>query len=482
MSRVTHVLLLGLLCVSGCSGGAAAGGALSPLSTDPAPSPTPATNTSARPVTPVTSARPTIAPVTASTMPAWAAQGSGELPHMADAFVDSIGINTHLHFDNNSPYNARYAQFAPLLEATGIRHIRDGLVDSQYQPYYDHLKELGAAGIHATLITSVGQSASLFQSFPSRVGSALEAYEAPNEYDDSGDPNWAADLTAFLPKLYAAVKSYGPTAGYPVIGPSLIAASDDAALGNQSAHFDYGNIHNYFSGFNPGTPGWGGPGFGSSYGSILYNMRSEAQVSAQKPIIATETGYCTEANTADAIPSNIQGRYVPRLFLEQFNNGIVRTFEYEFSDEGTGYFSACGLTTFGLTPKPAYYALSNVIHLLGDQGTSFTPIRLPYTLDGSTSNVMHTLLQKRNGTYYLALWIEQLGFDPNALQPIAIPPQNITVTLPDAPASAALSTLDDTGAMITAPLRFSGATMNLTLSDRVTILSFTMPGLPTTLH
>jgi hypothetical protein len=426
------------------------------------------------PTSPATGLPPTLA--------SWVTANSGEAPRIADAFVDTIGVNTHLHYDSNSPYNARYAQFEPLLIAMGIRHLRDGLTDTTYQAYYDRLNQLGLAGIHATLITRVGQSAALLQSYPSRVANAFEAYEGPNEYDTSGDPQWSTNLAAFMKTLYQAVKSDGATAGYPVIAPALTSAASQAALGNQSSNLDFGNMHNYFSGFNPGTPGWGSVFFGAGYGSIAYNIGAEEQVSGSKPIITTETGYCTESNTTGAVSPVIQGRYVPRMFLEQFNAGVKRTFEYEFADEGTGYYSFCGLTTFGLTPKPAYYALSNMIHLLRDQGPTFTPISLPYKLSGSTSNVAHTLLQKRNGVYYLALWIEQPSWDPNAMRQLTVAPQTVTLTLPSNPLVAAMSTLDDAGTMTTSVLPMVGSAASVSLSDRVTVISFALPGVPTTLH
>jgi hypothetical protein len=394
------------------------------------------------------------------------------MPHMADSFVDSIGINTHLD-DSSTPYEQLYSTFAPLLKSSGIRHLRDGLLDTTWQTYYANLNQLGLAGIHATLITSIGQTAALLQSYPARIPNSFEAYEGPNEYDNSGDPNWASKLQAFMPMLYTAVKSNASTSHFPVIGPSLISVSDEATLGNLSSSMDYGNIHDYFAGFNPGTPGWGSGGFGSDYGSILYNIGAEEQVSGTKPIIATETGYCTLPNTVGAVSTTIQGRYVPRLFMEQFNAGIARTFEYEFADDGASYFGSCGLTTSTFTPRPAYYALSSIIHLLSDPGPSFTTVPLVYTLTGQTANVHHLLLQSRNGAYWLALWIETESWNPNTETAITVPTQAVTVSLPITPLFATLSTLDDTGTMTTAHLTPS-AMVNLNLTDRVSILSLDM--------
>jgi hypothetical protein len=153
----------------------------------------------------------------------------------------------------------------------------------------------------------------------------------------------------------------------------------------------------------------------------------------------------------------------------------VRTFEYEFADEGSDYFGTCGLMNFDLTPKPAYNALSAVIHLLSDPGAAFTPVRLSYTLSGQTNNVHHLLLQKRDGTYYLALWIETPSWNANTDALIPVPAQSISVSLPAVPVLPEFSTLDDTGAMTTVPLVPVVNVLNVSLTDRVSVISVRIP-------
>src|ERR1700736_3740754 len=101
----------------------------------------------------------------------------------ADAFVDSVGINVHLHFADTT-----YGDFASVensLKALGVRHIRDGLIDTTWAPYYERLNVLGRLGIKSTLITSPNQGDTTLVGYPRRVPQSLEAYEAPNEYDKS---------------------------------------------------------------------------------------------------------------------------------------------------------------------------------------------------------------------------------------------------------------------------------------------------------
>lgn len=52
---------------------------------------------------------------------------------------------------------------------------------------------------------------------------------------------------------------------------------------------------------------------------------------------SSETGYNTasapRAGGARGISESAQGKYIPRLLLEQFRGGILHTFLYEFMDQ-----------------------------------------------------------------------------------------------------------------------------------------------------
>src|ERR1700744_1322219 len=99
----------------------------------------------------------------------------------SDKFVDSVGVNVHLSF-GGTLYYTNFSLVQTSLSALGVRHVRDGLIDTTWQGYYDRHNQLGLAGIHGDFITSPGQSVSLLQSYPSRMSSSFEAFEGPNEY------------------------------------------------------------------------------------------------------------------------------------------------------------------------------------------------------------------------------------------------------------------------------------------------------------
>jgi hypothetical protein len=117
--------------------------------------------------------------------------------------------------------------------------------------------------------------------------------------------------------------------------------------------------------------------------------------------------------------------------LEYFNAGIVRTFVYELMDEGTDLGDVqqhFGLVRFDGSKKPAYKALRNLIAILEDPGPSHTPGNLDYGLLGDTIGVHRTLLQKRDGRFYLVLWQEINSYDSESHQDISVDSRRITVS------------------------------------------------------
>jgi putative Ig domain-containing protein/IPT/TIG domain-containing protein len=381
----------------------------------------------------------------------------------ADSFVDSTGINIHLHF-TNTPYS-NFPAVKTALQNLGVRHIRDGLIDTTWTTYYDELNQLGQAGIKATLTTSIGQSSALLVSYPSRVASSFEAYEAPNEMDLSGNANWASNLNSFFGTLHSAVNSSSQVSQYPIVGPSLTQQSSYPLVGSSAPDFTDSNIHDYPGGHNPGTPGWGSGG----YGSIAWNIAQTTSAWLNKPVIATETGYVTDVNQTSGVPEDVAGKYMPRVFLEQWLNGIKRTYIYELLDVGPN----AGDNNYGLlhsdfSPKPAYTAVKNLLNLLSDPGPSFTPAGLDYTLSGNLTNVHHLLLQKRDGTSYLLLWVELPSYDVNTKQEISVAAQQVTVATGQAVRTNAY-TWDITGNMNTSTLGV-GQTQTIQVSDMVTVL------------
>lgn len=382
----------------------------------------------------------------------------------ADAFVDSVGINIHLH-NRDTPY-ANFLRVQQALQDLGVRHVRDGLIDTAWQEYYDRHNQLGKLGIKGIFISAPDQSEQLLLDYPRRMKDSFEAYEAPNEWDQKHDAHWAATLAASLERLNHIVKSKSLASRFPLIGPSLT-RSDSYAKLRGTCSFDYANLHDYFAGRNPGTPGWGSNG----YGSIPWNLSNVKTLCPGKSVITTETGYQTSTNLKHGIPEEVAAKYVPRIFLQQWLSNIRRTYLYELIDlpaRRSEADSSFGLLRSDFSPKPAYSALMNLMRLLADPGPAFVPQDFNFRLSGSLSDVHHLLLQKRDGTFYLALWVEEPGYDVDSEKTIPVPLHPVVLQA-DKDIRMVRHTFDKSGGMQAAALE-PGVSHDLEVSDSVTII------------
>ena len=236
-------------------------------------------------------------------------------------------------------------------------------------------------------------------------------------------------------------------------------------MASSAGSFDDANLHNYLGGRNPGTPGWGSGG----YGSIVWNLALTSGAWPGKPVITTETGYVNDLTQMNSVPEDVSGKYLPRVLLEQWMNGIKKTYIYELVDEGSGQpDNGYGLLHSDFSPKPAYNAIKNVLGLLADPGPAFQASGLDFTLSGNLANVQHVLLEKRDGTFYLAIWVEQPDYDVNAKQELSVPAQQVTVQTGQQ-MRINVHQLDASGNMQTSTLGV-GQTQTIEVTDLVMIL------------
>jgi hypothetical protein len=132
-----------------------------------------------------------------------------ETAMQAEAFVDSIGINTHLpeglgRYGTDAVITAR-------MKELGIRHIRDAIFALNERQYEDERRFLASTESNMEAITDcpkpLGYSpgsqtpSRLIHTFDKNIGNAIELMEAPNEPDLRGVPNWAPLLIACIRKL-----------------------------------------------------------------------------------------------------------------------------------------------------------------------------------------------------------------------------------------------------------------------------------------
>jgi len=383
----------------------------------------------------------------------------------ADQFVDSAGINVHLHY-TNTLYGTNFSLIQTSLQQLGVRHLRDGIALDSWRTYDNELNLLGQAGIKGIFIAGPNQTAAQIQTFQSLVPQSFEGVESPNEYDNSGVSNWYTVLQNEAPVIQQAVAGQYPAPL--VIGPSLVKPPSYSTLGSLASSIGYGNIHDYKSWKNPGTPGSYGWGY-SNFISNAWALSMESYTAPIRPVIATESGYTNATNDANRVSETVAAVYLPRLLLEQFRSGIKRTYIYELLSTGGEDF---GLLHSNGTKKPAFYAVANLLNMLSDPGSSFTPDSLAIGITGANSNVHTMLFEKRSKVFYLAVWVELPRYDGSTGVPgtsLTVSPVPLTITLPNPIQSATLNQWNTAGS-VTSTTLLASQTQKFSATDELTIL------------
>ena len=333
----------------------------------------------------------------------------------ADAFVDSIGVNTKLSYAD-TPYGD-YPKLKEMLGESKIRHIREGLTGDPV--IYGRQNDLAVSlGIKTTLIVGgdLATNAAPAQEMVRRLGlvkPSVEMLEGPNEPDAGfsyGGRQFPESVLAFQKLTYNAAKA-SAFAYLPYLVPSISYPPKSSQVPNIVG--DYGNIHSYHGALNPETTQTNL----DLAGFYLKNAQIEAP---GKPVICTETGNPTTAYDDPSlwmprISEIAEAKYVLRTYLEYFRVGIKRTFIHEFIDEHPNPRASeqnFGLLRNDWSPKPAFVGIRNLITILSDPGPEFKPAPLDFDMTGDTADVHQLLLEKRDGSYYLVLWHAVRSYDP----------------------------------------------------------------------
>jgi hypothetical protein len=234
---------------------------------------------------------------------------------------------------------------------------------------------------------------------------------------------------------------------------------------------NYNNLHVYFGGRNPGSVGWGTPDWqGNFYGSLAFWLNQASLDGPSTQTMVTETGYMSFPGQAIpyTIPENVEASYIPRSLLMAFRAGVRRTYLYELLDEPSspGY----GLLHSDLSPKASYTAVQNLIAIFSDEGPNFTPGRLSYATTGGGSSLKQLLLEKRDGSFWLVLWLEQSSFDTVNYVPTPVTAQTVNLTLGSGYACWGVGNFDDAGNVTWNTPNTSGRSIPLTVSDQIMVV------------
>ena len=378
--------------------------------------------------------------------------------HPAAAFVESVGVTTHLNY-HDTAYYKDWPTVRDLLVQSGIRHVREG-IPRMGAWYYDRIKEWHAAGVQCLGMLGKANLAELDAMVANMP--PMEAIEGVNEWDLNGGPNWVADLRAYQPQFYAAAKAHG----LQVLGPSLTSSMAFDALGDLSVYMDWAQLHNYYGTRHPETPGWGDDG----YGSLDWSKRQSAKIAPGVPIWTVETGYPTDPQCEPAMPDRDMPeaacvRYLTRLLCEQFAQGIPRTYLYQFVEDFQSNGPVDAYATHGLvradgSPKATYHAVANLIAAVGRApGPAGT---LGYTLTGASPDLRQLLLHTADQRFLLLVWLGCACMHPDTRQMYPeVAPVPVTLALDPAYQVARTVRMGDDG---------QWAPCDLSAGDQVTLV------------
>ena len=141
-----------------------------------------------------------------------------------------------------------------------------------------------------------------------------------------------------------------------------------------------------------------------------------------------------------------------------------------------------GLINYNLQPKPTYYAVRNMMHIMCDGSQPFAVGSLNYTLSGNLADVRHISFQKTNRAYYLLIWLEKLSMLRNS--PINNPPQSVKLQFAKTVKAVRLYRPSDTTGQISAgnqPRQTynNPNSLDLKIYDDITILEIVPNGVNT---
>jgi len=391
----------------------------------------------------------------------------------SDSFVDSMGVAVQLY-----QQAAKFDVLAPALGDLGIRHIRTGGSGAEFFRNVNALHD--DYGIKTMLVMDpregyTGRDTVTRGVLP--VLDAAEGVEGPNEWDINGDLEYEGasfpdGVRAFQDEMFDAVKGYtaddarqqARVRALTVLSPTV--ADPDATGDLAGVKCDRSAMHSYPGGDLPDaelTTKW---------------MPAALQLCDGKGVVSTESGYCNTltpqgCTNQGGVSERASAKYALRHYFEYFRAGVGRDYLYNLStDEWDLFLHPDG------TRKPAFAAVASTIDLLADPGPAVNPTRFDVGVSGA-DDVRHVVLQKRDGSYWLAIWTNALSYPAGEACCDVETSRDVTVSLPR-PMNATVYAPTFAG---TTPVErpAPGQTLRLRVPDEVLLVRLTeAPGMTAT--
>jgi hypothetical protein len=414
--------------------------------------------------------------------PAFSADDNEPRLYSAADFLDSVGICVHVG-NRQLPFYSHFEKGIEILKDIGIRHIRDAAVFASYvdrnHEFYQRIRKMVGVGFRFDLECSDPLNGYLFLP-PRRLPDVyewcdhgVEIFEGSNEPNLVKNSNMNAAISAEHQRtLYAVAKGTPALHDVIIASPSYIQKNVGLAE-NISDVVDWINIHPYPGMEHPETKG---PGALSGF------VTATERICGKKPVLASETGYHTAVQTTSGhlpVSEQIKTRYLPRLLLWYFINGVKKTYIYElidsFNNGPADKESHFGLVSFDLTPKPSYAAVKQLLALC-DRPTraASAATTMQYRFTGDTRDLQTAALARGDGTHLLFAWLGVAGWDPGARQPRAPVARKVVLAVAPGVRSVVAHQFQDDGSIAKTSLENAGAGFQLMASDQLTALEISL--------
>jgi hypothetical protein len=353
----------------------------------------------------------------------------------------------------------------------GVKLMRDSTTVASDATWFPQVSQ--ATG--ATYVIYIAQmNASNFNTTFNNAGipgAYIAAFEGCDEADTGqavGYSETLADAAAFQPTVWAGGQSYTR----PVIQMSFgqgwstnPSQGDYGAVGNLAAYATYGNIHMY----PPTSP---------QANFLLANYITLAGLATpSKPAAVTVFGYTQEVGSGYGQCSpQTAASYLLEFIFDAYLAGCPYYFWQSLIDNVAGGGStATGLFDDTGAPRQSATAVKNLFGFLTDTGGTFTPGKLNYSLsnlpavNGTTSlGGRQLLMQKSDGSFWLALWNEQILNSTTDGSDITVSPVSVTLTIGETVTS--ITVYDPTISAAVVETASSVSTMSISLPARVILV------------
>ncbi len=355
---------------------------------------------------------------------------TGTVAAYAQALLNGFGVNTRI--DDATYQSITLSTVENYVNALGgIKILRDCTKSASDGTWWAQV----ASATNTQFIVYLPQSNqtdwdTYFTMTGGVPGQYLIAFEGCDEADTGAAVGYAETLqqaATYQQTVWAGAQQYGLPCIQMSFGQGFNTNPNQGnygAVGDQGAYANYGNGH-LFPGTSP-----------MAAGHLPTTITLCGLATPNKPAAITEFGWGqTPSSAYNSCSQTTAAAYILEFIFDAFSLGCPYYVWYSLIDDTSG--ASIGLFTNTGTARKSAIAVKNLFTLLTDTGANaltFSPGKLNYSLANfpPVSNGVggySKLLQRSDGSFWLALWNEQVLNSTADGSDIAVANVSITLTL-----------------------------------------------------